>query len=173
MMRKIIFIFGAAAAIWIALSILGYSVTKAHAGQKCPKAMQAVNACDAYMKAVDAPLYKPGKGKVIRDDVSCLEIRQKVPSVLLVYEGQYVYNVDKVAVNIITRFRRMDDWTRLSDGTFGKVLCVPKGWMRSVSDFTICGERGHYYFNRTETAQFKRQKGRLTSDDIARMWKGG
>lgn len=139
----------------------------------CPPEMAVVNACAAYEAAADAPLATTAKRQASDPEVSCLEVRARAPSVLLVYEGPYVQDVDSAGVRVITRFRQMNDWTERPDGTWSKMLCIPKRWMKGVSSFTICGEKGHYYFNATETGYFKRQRGRLTSDDVARMWKGG
>ena len=140
---------------------------------KCPSAMREQNACEAYLRAADAPLYSNAKRAANDPAVSCLQIRSRVPSVLLVYRGGYVRNADAAGVSVITRFRQMGDWKQLSDGTWAKMLCIPKRWMANVTRFTICGEKGHYSFNAYETQQFKRQHGALTADDVARMWSGG
>lgn len=157
-----------------AFVIVLYTITgSVMAKATCPPAMAQVNACAAYQAAADAPLTTSAQRQDSDPEVSCLEIRARTPSVLLVYEGPYVRDVDTSGVRVITRFRQMSDWRQLPDGKWAKMICIPKSWMQSISTFTICGDVGHYYFDRAETAQFLRQRGRLTGDDIARMWQGG
>lgn len=139
----------------------------------CPAVMQEQNACAAWRAAAQRELRGNPRRMANDPEVSCLEIRQRVPSVLLVYRGPYVKNADAAGVSVITRFRHVGDWKRAPDGSFAKMLCIPKHWMSNVSSFTICGARGHYSFNALETQQFKRQRGSLTADDVARMWQGG
>jgi len=156
------------------LLALAFAATTTSAfAEDCPPQMQGIDACAAYLVAADAPLFTSARQAAADPEVSCLEIRARTPSVLLVYLGHYVPDVDRAGVSVITRFRQMGDWQRAEDGSWAKMLCIPKSWMQSVSTFTICGEEGHYYFNRAETAQFRRQRGRLTADDVARMWRGG
>lgn len=145
----------------------------AEAAETCPAEMRAQNACASWHAAQDAPLYSTARRAAADPAVSCLEIRQRTRSTLLVYQGPYVPNADTAGVNVITRFRHMNDWKRADDGSWKKMLCIPKHWIAHVTSFTICGESGHYSFNRFETKQFKRQHGPLTSADIARMWQGG
>jgi len=154
----------------LAFSAIGTSAF----AEDCPAQMRYINACAAYLAAADAPLTTRAQREASDPEVSCLEIRARTTSVLLVYEGPYVRDVDNTSgVRVITRFRQMGDWRQLTDGTWAKMLCVSKRWMKNVASFTICGEVGHYYFNRAETAQFRRQRGRLTADDVALMWQGG
>lgn len=139
----------------------------------CPPPMQAIGACEAFRTAADAPLATLAQRQASDPEVSCLEARTRTPSVLLVYEGPNVANVDAAGVRVITRFRQINDWRQLDDGTYSKMVCITKRWMQNVTSFTICGEGGHYHFNSTETAQFKHQSGPLTAADVARMWQGG
>ncbi len=161
--------FGVITALFIGF-VAGFTPATATAGTACPPSMQAINACSAWHRAQQLPAYT-GKLAQTREPVSCAKMMQREPSALLLYRGRYVRNPDKRGVRVITRFRNVG-WKR-EGGVFTKVICVPKQWMRTVSDFTVCGSVGHYYFNGTEASYFKRQHGRLTSDDIARMWKGG
>ncbi|MFT5831878.1 MAG: hypothetical protein ACI9SY_000254 [Candidatus Paceibacteria bacterium] len=139
----------------------------------CPSEMQALNACTTWDAAQNSPLDgQPQRGQ--NDPaVSCVEMVSRTPTVLLVYEGAYVPDVDTAGVRVVTKFRHVSDWKQRDDGMWSKMVCITKRWMNGIRSFTICGDNGHYYFNSTETGYFKRQSGALTPDDVAHMWQGG
>ena len=159
--------------LFILISLASFAVAGSASAADCPPEMVAMNACSAWAAAADAPLYTSAKRAASDSEVSCLEIRSRTKTAVLVYGGKYVENADEVGVNVITRFRQMSDWVKAGDGSWSKMICIPKKWLKRIKSFTICGDVGHYYFNATETGYFKRQSGRLTSEDVARMWQGG
>ena len=132
----------------------------------CPADFSAA-ACADWQKAQARPVYT-GPLAQTKVRVVCAEMRQKEPSALAIYEGNYR---GRHTARVITTFRNTG-WKKVGK-VYKKVICFPQAWIQKVQTFTVCGSIGHYYFNSIEAGYFKRQKGRLTADDIARMWKGG
>jgi hypothetical protein len=96
---------------------------------------------------------------------SCAVFMQREPSALVAYHGSYE-NRGPVIGSFDPQWRKVF-------GGYTATVCVQKNRMVNVITFSMCGSVGHYDFNRTETAQFKRQSGPLGPDDVARMWNGG
>ena len=143
-----------------------FSTTVSASAEQCPKDFSPA-ACESWRQAQSRPVYT-GKVAETTVKVSCMEIRQKEPSAVALYEGNYA---SRAKARVITTFRNTG-WTK-TGRVYRKTICMPKAWLKKVNTFTICGSVGHYFFNSEETEYFRRQRGRLTSDDVARMWNGG
>lgn len=150
----------------IIFAVFAFGAVPAMAESCPPEYTQS--ACDAWKKAQARGDYN-GPVKKTTEPMSCAIMYQREPSALTVYEGNYA---SRDSARIITTFRNTD-WVQKSENVWAKTICIPKRQVLEVRTFTICGSVGHYFFNSEEAGYFKRQNGRLGSDDIARMWAGG
>lgn len=166
---------------------VGVGANIAEAGQKC-----ASTACLAYLKAENRALRAQLQGvrpavrterrqvtqvrppqRVQRVSVSgksCASMRQKSGyGPLVATRGSYR---EKDGAEVLY-VNDQPNWRAVGQGIYEATFCMPKGKLEGVRTFTICGSVGHYTFAGWEVTQFLKQSGRLSHNDIARMWKGG
>lgn len=174
----------------LVIGIFGFN-NQAEAGQKCASA-----ACLAYLKGENRALRAEieslrghGERKMIKREQPAPRIRQVRTTQRVSVSGKscaIMRQKSGYGPLVATRgsYREKDsadvlyvndqpNWRAVGQGVYEATFCMPKGKLEGVRTFTICGSVGHYTFSGWEVTQFLKQSGRLSHNDIARMWQGG